>query len=329
MVTGEPCQQATSPTAPLGVSIPFNDLRGFLVTMALPLTFPAGAILSYLFFGGIVLGTNWCDVAAEPMQLAVNGQQRTFLLERPATKGPHPTVIMLHGGGSGAEQEMRLSGLAELGPREGFVAVFPEGKGKLWNFFPPGTENHKYRLFLEHLGGLPDDVAFIRTLVSDLVQGGLSDSDRIYLAGRSLGGAMTLRLACVDAGSFAAIGLLVAAMPVVTASDCYPQRAVPMLAINGTKDHILPYRGERTGGFDLLWSTRRLVVFFRELNGCEESAGQPARVDNPEVHVVIQTWTNCSAGPVVLYTVVDGGHEVPNVLNATQKLLDFFRDRRR
>jgi polyhydroxybutyrate depolymerase len=297
--------------------------------MTFPQTFPAGAILGWLFFCGLVVGTIWCDVAAEPMQLVVNGQQRTLLLERPAMKGPHPTVIMLHGGGSGPEEEMRLSRLAELGPRAGFVAVFPEGKGRLWNFFPTGTENHKYRLLLEHLGGLPDDVAFIRTLVGTLVQGGLSDPDRIYLAGRSLGGAMTLRLACVDAGSFAAIGLLVAAMPVVTASDCRPQRAVPLLAINGTKDHILPYRGERNGGIDLLWSTRRLVAFFRELNGCEESARHQARAVNPEVHVVIEIWANCSAGPVVLYTVVDGGHEVPNGLDATQTLLDFFRDRKR
>jgi polyhydroxybutyrate depolymerase len=297
--------------------------------MTFPRSFPAGATLSWLFFCGLVIGTIWCDVAAEPMQLAVNGQQRTLLLERPTIKGPHPTVIMLHAGGSGAEQEMQLSGLAELGPREGFVAVFPEGKGKLWNFFPPGTENHKYRLFLDHFGGLPDDVAFIRTLVSNLVEGGLSDPDRIYLAGRSLGGAMTLRLACVDAGSFAAIGLLVAAMPAVTGSDCHPQRAVPLLAINGTKDHILPYRGEQNGGFDLLWPTQRLVAFFRELNGCAEYARHPARVDNPEVHVVIETWTNCSVGPVALYTVVDGGHEVPKGLNATQTLLDFFRDRKR
>jgi polyhydroxybutyrate depolymerase len=302
--------------------------RGYLVAMTFPQSFCAGATLAWLFFCALVVGTTWRDVAAEPMQLAVNGQQRTFLLERPTMPGPHPTVLMLHGGGSGAEQEMRLSGLAELGPRKGFVAVFPEGKGKLWNFFPPGTENHKYRLFLEHLGGLPDDVAFIRTLVSNLVQGGLSDPDRIYLAGRSLGGAMALRLACVDAGNFAAIGLLTAAMPVVTASDCHPLRAVPLLAINATKDYILPYRGERNGAFDLLWSTRRLVAFFRELNECEESARQPARVGSPEVQVVVETWTNCSAGPVVLYTVVDGGHEIPNGLNATQILLDFFRDKK-
>jgi poly(3-hydroxybutyrate) depolymerase len=72
-----------------------------------------------------------------------------------------------------------------------------------------------------------------------------------------------------------------------------------------------------------------LVAFFRELNGCEESARHQARAVNPEVHVVIEIWANCSAGPVVLYTVVDGGHEVPNGLDATQTLLDFFRDRKR
>ena len=298
------------------------------MTIALAFSFSPGVTLSRFLFCGLAVGAIWCNVAAEPMQLDVNGQERTYVLRRPAMQGPRPTVIMLHGGGSGAEREMRLSGLAELGPRGGFVTVFPEGRSKLWNFFPPGTENHKYRLFLERHGGLPDDVAFLRTLVEDLVRSGISDPDRIYLAGRSVGGAMALRLACVDAGSFAAIGLLTAAMPEVTGADCHPRRALPLLTINGTNDRVLPYTGERNGRFQVLWSTRRLVVFFRDLNGCDESVNS-ARQGTAELNAVIDSWTNCSAGPVVLYSIVEGGHELPAALNATQTLLDFFRDRTR
>jgi poly(3-hydroxybutyrate) depolymerase len=79
--------------------------------------------------------------AAELMQLVVNGQSRTYLLEQPAVPGPRPTIIMLHGAGAGAQRELQLSGLARLAPREGFVAVVPEGRGGRWNFFPPGQEN--------------------------------------------------------------------------------------------------------------------------------------------------------------------------------------------
>ena len=143
---------------------------------------------------------------AEPMQLIVNGQPRTFLLERPTAQGPRPTIIMLHGAGRRAADIAQDSGLAQLAPREGLVAVFPEGRGSRWNWSPPGKESAKDVQFFQQHGGLPDDVSFLKSLVADLVRRGVSDPKRIYLSGLSLGGVMALRMACVDAGSFAAIG---------------------------------------------------------------------------------------------------------------------------
>ena len=101
--------------------------------------------------------------------------------------------------------------------------MFPEAVGGVWNIFPPGKQTAQYVQYFQRHSHLPDDVAFLRMLVADLVQAGISDPKRIYLAGRSLGGSMTLRMACVDAGSFAAIGLLIAAMPGAVGSDCHPR----------------------------------------------------------------------------------------------------------
>ena len=286
---------------------------------------PVERLLFYCF----VLLTTVSSVAAEPMALSVNGQGRTFVLQRPAGKGPHPTIIMLHGGGGAAEEELRSSGLAQLGPQEGFLAVFPEATAGLWNFFPPGKETLQYVQFFQRYGGLPDDVAFLKALVAELVRDGLSDPKRVYLAGRSLGGAMVLRLACVDAGNFAAIGLLISAMPDVTGSDCRPHKPVPVLMINGTDDHVLPYKGERSMRGDILWSTERLVTFFNGLNGCAEPAQQSAQADQSTQNVVIERSTKCAGGPVVLYRIVGGGHEIPATLKASQTLLDFFRDKMR
>ncbi len=277
----------------------------------------------------LLILTTVSGVAAEPMPLSVNGQARTFVLQRPAGQGPHPTIIMLHSGGGGAEEELRNSGLAQLGPQDGFLAVFPEAVGGLWNFFPPGKETTQYVDFFQRHGGLPDDVAFLKALVSDLVRDGMSDPRRIYLAGRSLGGAMVLRLACVDAENFAAIGLLISAMPNVTGSDCQPHKPVPVLMINGTDDRVLPFRGERTAQGDILWSTERLVAFFNGLNGCAKSAQQSAPAGLPMQNVVIEHSTGCVGGPVVLYRIVGGGHDIPAALKASQTLLDFFRDKMR
>lgn len=299
----------------------------------LRLSFWEGAVNRFAFCCFVIL-TNVSGIAAKPMHLAVNGQARTFLLERPTAHGPLPTIIMLHGGGDGGvEQEVQLSGLAQLGPREGFVAVFPQATGGLWNFFPPGTETAQYVRHFQRFGGPPDDVAFLKMLVEELVQDGISDPKRVYLAGRSLGGVMVLRLACVDAGSFAAIGLLISAMPGTTGANCHPSKPVPVLMINGTDDRVLPYRGlpyegERNVPSDILWPTQRLVAFFNHLNGCSDP-DQQSVLRRQRQEIVIERSTRCLGGPVVLYRVVGGGHEVPGELNASLMLLDFFRDKMR
>jgi polyhydroxybutyrate depolymerase len=277
----------------------------------------------------LLLLTMVSGAAAEPRQLTVDGQERTFQLMRPGGQGPHPTIIVLHGGNADADQEIELSGLARYGPQQGFVAVFPQAKGGYWNFFPPGKENGQYKRFFKRLGGLPNDVAFLKKVVADLIQSGASDPKRIYLAGRSLGGVMALRLACVDAGSFAAIGLLISTMADVAGSECEPARPMPVLIINGTDDRVLPYRGERGLRGDILWSTERLVSFFRQLNGCAEPAQQSVLSGKQLQKVVIERSTSCSGGPVVLYSVVGGGHDVPPALNASRTLLDFLHDKMR
>jgi polyhydroxybutyrate depolymerase len=266
-------------------------------------------------------------VAAEPVQLTVNGQARTLLLMRPGEQGPRPTVIVLHGGNSGADEEAELSGFAKLGPPHGFAAVFPQAKAGYWNFFPPGKESGQYKRYFQRLGGLPDDVAFVKMIAAELIQKGVSDPKRIYLVGRSLGGVMALRLACVEAETFAAVGLLISTMPEVMGSECQPVKPMPMLIINGTDDRVLPYRGERSVSGDVLWSTPKLVAFFRKLNGCSELERQSLVPVKHASNIIIERSTGCPRAPVVLYSIVGGGHDVPVELNASQTFLDFFATR--
>jgi polyhydroxybutyrate depolymerase len=238
-------------------------------------------------------------------------------------------MIVLHRGGGGADEELRFSGLAEQGPQQGFVAVFPQARSGYWNFFPPGKENEFYVRYFRGIGGVPDDVAFLKMIVTDLVRDGISDPKRIFLVARSLGGAMALRLICVDAESFAAVGLLTTAMPEVTGAECRPAKPMPVIIINGTLDRVLPYKGERSGQRDILWSTERLVAFFHKLNGCAESDQTSILTGEHARKVVVERSTRCSGGPVILHSIVGGGHDVPAELSAAQTLLDFLRDKAR
>src|SRR5262245_13076707 len=190
-------------------------------------------------------------VRAQSLQLVVDGQPRVFVLYRPAGTEPRPTVIMLHGAGSNAAKEANAPGLGQLAPQNGFAVVFPEGRGGRWNHVPPGKEATAFvELAFKDAGGALDDVKFLKLLVTDLVRRGVSDPRRIYLAGRSAGGLMTLRMACEDARLFAGIGLLITGMSEPQGAVCRPAKPLPVLMLNGTADQLILYGGGTVAGMD-------------------------------------------------------------------------------
>jgi polyhydroxybutyrate depolymerase len=269
-----------------------------------------------------VMSTAAHSAGAETLTFTVGGQPRTVMLERPAGPGPHPTIIVLHGAAATFEAEARSTQLLEQGPRQGYAVAFPQGLGLRWNFFPPGRETDSTKTFFARFGGPPDDLGFLKTLVADLVQRGIADPKRTYLVGRSLGGAMALRLACTDASMFAGIALLISAMPEVI-GDCAFAKPLPALVISGTADPVIPYRGGLSRGGDNLWPTERLVSFFRKSNGC---SGNIERSDLPlgQQKVEIERSNGCAGAPVAFYRMVGGGHDVPLALKPGALLLAFF-----
>ena len=267
---------------------------------------------------------------AQATQLTVDGRTRTYLLARPSEQGPRPTLILLHGlGGTGAEIAKR-SGLDQSAPRAGFVGVFPDGVRNRWNSFPPGTEPALYIERNREFGGIPDDVAFLKALVADLVRRGISDPKRIYLAGVSNGGFMTLRMICADAGLLAGAAVLVSGMLEPVGAECRPAKPVPVLMVHGTADPIVPFAGGavQPGPYANVWPAERLTGFLREHNGCTESADVSDPPNAGRNRVVLFRWTRCSGAPLESYRVMGGDHgAVWAVNNLGQLLLDFFRDK--
>src|SRR5262245_60952265 len=60
-----------------------------------------------------------------------DGQRSAIVL--PASGGPAPTVMVLHGAFSSAAWTMRHYGFAEAAAARGFAAVFPQGLRGCWN----------------------------------------------------------------------------------------------------------------------------------------------------------------------------------------------------
>jgi polyhydroxybutyrate depolymerase len=235
---------------------------------------------------------------------------------------------MLHGINGTAEQIAQRTNLAKSGPRDGFVVVFPQSHANAWNRFASGTETPRALEYFRKSGGPPNDVGFLKMLVADLVQRDISDPARIYLAGLSNGGFLTLYMLCAAADSFAAIGLLVTSMPDDTGAECRPSTPLPVLILSGTADQVVPYGGGLVSQSTInVWSFEQMTAFFRKLNGC---VGEPGRsvVPGLQHRVEIEYSGPCRSGPVVAYRVVSGNHATAlDTLNTGQLLLEFFRDK--
>jgi polyhydroxybutyrate depolymerase len=273
------------------------------------------------------------SASAEPTRLTVDGKERNYLLVQPGGYSPRPTIVMLHGLNGSGEDVARATGLDRLASQSGWVAVFPDRQLPLqgWNFFPPGKEPSLLIERSRAIGGVPNDVRFIETLVTDLTRRGISDPKRIYLAGFSNGGFMALRMICTHAEMFAAVGLLVGGMPDLVGNDCNPAKPLPAVMVNSTADASVPYGGGTVQPIGLfsVWPTERLVGFFRKLDGCSEEHEQSLLANATPNKVEVTNWTTCPGGSVLLYRVVGGDHGAPwnNNIDAGRLLMNFFRDR--
>lgn len=241
------------------------------------------------------------------------GPRKAIVL--PAQAEPAPTVIVLHGAINSARWAVRRFGFAEAAAARGFAAVFPQGMGLQWNDGRSG------------LASRADDVSFLRRLIVEVVERGLAEPDRIYIAGVSSGGMLALRMVCEAAEMLAGAGTVIASMPVGTGAACRPARPVPVIMFNGTADALVPYYGGGVGPLDIggfVWGAERTAAFLARANGCD-AAPLTRDVSLEKTSVTRIAWSGChrDAG-VVLYRVNGGRH---NVLGRRRTLSALFAPR--
>ncbi|MFH3480334.1 extracellular catalytic domain type 1 short-chain-length polyhydroxyalkanoate depolymerase [Xanthobacter variabilis] len=246
--------------------------------------------------------------APNRQQIEVGQETRTYLVSNPAgVAGPAPVVIALHGAMQTPQSFRAYFGLDAAAAANGFVAVYPQGEGKVWNDSRPAAMRLKAVL------RPGDDAAFLVALVAKLVADGVADPARIYLTGISNGGFMVERMACEHADLFAAYSVIMATTPANAREECRPARPVPMLFIHGTADTVITYNGFWTPMGATL-SAPDSAAFFARLNGC----GDPVKRALPDVDpldgttVTERTWQGCRDGATVtLLSVEGGGHQSP------------------
>jgi polyhydroxybutyrate depolymerase len=249
------------------------------------------------------------------VEISHKGQQRKFLLHLPADFSGSkkiPLLIILHGGGSGPEGMIRLTGgrFNALSDEKGFIAVYPYGLYRHWNDYrkEPIDRAHREKM---------DDVGFISALIDRMTADYGCDPERVFAAGISNGGFMCYRLACELPGKIRAIAAVSATNPAGTDSICRPARGVDVMIINGTKDPLVPYGGGRVRVFGIdrgeVLSTGETVKFWAKVNNCgmAETIEVPGKSPAGATRLTILRHACPNGRRVILYSVDGGGHTWP------------------
>lgn len=245
-----------------------------------------------------------------PATINVGGATRSYIIDIPPGAAPKPVIFLLHGLGGTGQGMMQGTHLPALGEQQGFISIFPDAIGHRWNFFPPGTAPPSYIPLWQQAGsnGPPDDDAFLSTLIRDLATRRLANPRRIYIAGFSAGGFMSMRMVCLHPDVFAAVALISSSMPDPVGVVCRPRLPTPLYALKGTADQNEPYNGGPVldGAFSV-WSAAQLTAFFRQLDGCSGASMHIIVLGENPQRESFERWT-CARGPVVLGTVQGGPH---------------------
>lgn len=263
----------------------------------------------------------------------------------------YPVVILLHGMGQDAYDMERLTRFNELADKGGIIAVYPVALHGRWNVGVQPEEHQAATMgpgrhrryggggypgggYPGGGGGYPggggqqtpshepseerrpspaDDIGFFNQMLDQLGSKFSVDTSRIYAAGLSEGGLMSLRVGCALSDRIAAIAAVGAAMP--KRMICLPSRPVPMVMINGTSDPVVPYGGGTEHNLNLATiSVEDSAKAWAKIDRCTEKP-EKSKLSAKErggMETRVDTYTGCQqSAQVVLYSIKGAGNTWP------------------
>ncbi|SPF42449.1 putative Poly(3-hydroxybutyrate) depolymerase [Candidatus Sulfotelmatobacter kueseliae] len=223
--------------------------------------------------------------------------------------GVHPQERSPMGMGPGGHRRYGGGGYPGGG---GGGGGYPGGGGG--GGYPGGGQQSPSREPSEERGPAPaDDVGFVNQMLDQLASKFSVDTSRIYAAGLSEGGFMSLRLGCALSDRIAAIAAVGAAMP--KTMICLPSRPVPLVMINGTSDPVVPYGGGTEHNLSLsTLSVENSAKAWAKIDRCAEKP-EHSKLPAPAkggMEIKVDTYTGCQQNAqVVIYSVKGAGNTWP------------------
>lgn len=257
------------------------------------------------------------DLLATDHRIMVGGTERTYsqVTAAPSSGQGNPNdateisavLIFLHGSSQTGQKVRAFSGnsLDELAESSRVAVVYPNGLKKLWNHTRSG-------------GGAADDVAFMAALVDHFRR--QHRDIPVIVSGYSNGGQLVIRLIHEIPEKFDGAAIFSATLPrgggLAFDDKMLP---LPVVMMHGTKDLVVPYRGD-AGFLGLGFRNRgpsapETAQYFAARNGITAPPREsrlPHRAESGRTSVTLTSYEQAGRDPVKLYTVVGGGHVVPN-----------------
>jgi polyhydroxybutyrate depolymerase len=249
--------------------------------------------------------------------ISIDGRTRTYTAVIPNDlPAAAPLLFVFHGSRQDAEG-IRVAtgyGFDRLADRNCFVVIYPDGYKGNWHDcrtaadYPARTENI-------------DDNGLVRGLIARFHEAHGIDTSRVFAAGYSNGGQMVFRIAAEMPDQFAGVAAIAATQPTADNFSCTASGLpIPMLLVNGTKDPIAPYNGGVVSLFGFqprgtALSAPDTARHFARLNGITASpiaSTLDHHQSSGDTSVAVASYSQDGKSPVVAYTVINGGHVVPN-----------------
>lgn len=249
-----------------------------------------GALACLLALAGCAAAT----AADRTLVVPTADGDRTAHVHHPASAPPGaPLVVVLHGaGGSGTHVKGDL-GWDALADREGFVVAYPDGLDRTWNAGGCCGQARSRGV---------DDIGYLGTLVSRIVEEDGTDPHRVYAVGFSNGAMLAYAWACGRPGELAGIGAVAGALFV----PCPAPAPLAVVAVHGSADDRVRFDGGAGAGGVPYPAVDGSLDPFLAADGCSAA---PELTDEPPA--TVGTWTCTSGHRVVRDVIADGGHTWP------------------
>jgi polyhydroxybutyrate depolymerase len=237
-------------------------------------------------------------VRGQKISIRVQGVERTFLLDAPASTTSLPLALVFHGDSQTAI-ETETGDWSGVAAAEHLIIAFPQGVGDSWNAGDgpnPATR-----------AGV-DDVAFAKAVIQRVESSHKVDTTRVAAIGFSDGAFLTDLIGCRMAGEVHLIVPVEGQLLSSTSDSCHPAKPLSVLQVNATADPAVAYDGHFGDGGPPLLSARASIARWGVLDHC---AGATSTYHNFDAQTDT-TRTSCAAGTTVtLDTIAGGDHDWP------------------